>query len=70
MSFGIDLCLLCFYNDEFVYLCEDVCVFGEEYEVVVGWLGLKILIDFDFYVECLLEGVVYLGVCVQFKIVD
>jgi len=62
--------LLRAYNEELAYLREGAREFGEEHDVVAGYLGLKTPNDPDPYVERLLEGVAYLGARVQLKLQD
>ncbi len=62
--------LLQIYNEELVYLREGAREFGEEHDVVAGYLGLKSPNDPDPYVERLLEGVAFLNARVQLKIRD
>jgi type VI secretion system VasI/ImpG family protein len=62
--------LLRAYNEELAYLRESAREFGEEHDVVAGYLGLKTPNDPDPYVERLLEGVAFLGARVKLKLDD
>jgi type VI secretion system protein ImpG len=62
--------LLRAYNDELTYLRETAREFGEEHDVVAGYLGLKTPNDPDPYVERLLEGVAFLAARVNLKLSD
>lgn len=62
--------LLRAYNEELAYLRESAREFGQEHEVVAGYLGLKTPNDPDPYVERLLEGVAFLAARVNLKISD
>lgn len=62
--------LLRAYNDELSYLRESAREFGQEHEVVAGYLGLKTPNDPDPYVERLMEGVAFLAARVNLKISD
>lgn len=62
--------LLRAYNEELAYLRELGREFGQEHEVVAGYLGLKTPNDPDPYVERLLEGVAFLAARVNLKISD
>ena len=62
--------LLRAYNDELAYLRESAREFGEENDVVAGYLGLKRPNDPDPYVERLLEGVAFLAARVNVKLQD
>jgi type VI secretion system protein ImpG len=62
--------LLRAYNEELAYLRESAREFGQEHEVVAGYLGLKTPNDPDPYVERLLEGVAFLAARVNLKIND
>ena len=62
--------LLRAYNEELTYLRESAREFGQEHEVVAGYLGLKTPNDPDPYVERLLEGVAFLSARVNLKLAD
>ncbi|MDR3508464.1 MAG: type VI secretion system baseplate subunit TssF [Caulobacteraceae bacterium] len=62
--------LLRAYNEELAYLRESAREFGEEHDVVAGYLGLKTPNDPDPYVERLLEGVAFLSARVNLKLAD
>ncbi len=62
--------LLRAYNDELAYLRESAREFGEENDIVAGYLGLKRPNDPDPYVERLLEGVAFLAARVNLKLQD
>lgn len=62
--------LLRAYNEELAYLREAGREFGEEHEVVAGYLGLKTPNNPDPYVERLMEGVAFLAARVNLKIAD
>lgn len=62
--------LLRAYNEELAFLREGAREFGQEHEVVAGYLGLKTPNDPDPYVERLLEGVAFLAARVNLKLAD
>ncbi|HEY4031391.1 MAG TPA: type VI secretion system baseplate subunit TssF, partial [Caulobacteraceae bacterium] len=62
--------LLRAYNEELAYLREGGREFGEEHEVIAGYLGLKTPNNPDPYVERLMEGVAFLAARVNLKIAD
>ena len=62
--------LLRAYNEELAFLRESAREFGEEHEVVAGYLGLKTPNDPDPYVERLLEGVAFMAARVNLKLAD
>ncbi len=62
--------LLQAYNDELAYLRESAKEFGEENDVIAGYLGLKRPNDPDPYVERLLEGAAFLSARVNLKLQD
>jgi len=66
----LDPRLLRAYNEELAYLREAGREFGEEHEVVAGYLGLKTPNNPDPYVERLMEGVAFLAARVNLKIAD
>jgi type VI secretion system protein ImpG len=66
----VDPRLLRAYNEELAYLREAGREFGEEHEVVAGYLGLKTPNNPDPYVERLMEGVAFLAARVNLKITD
>jgi len=66
----VDPRLLQIYNEELGYLREGAREFGEEHDVVAGYLGLKSPNDPDPHVERLLEGVAFLNARVQLKLRD
>jgi type VI secretion system VasI/ImpG family protein len=66
----VDPRLLRAYNDELTYLRETAREFGEEHDVVAGYLGPKFPDEPDPYVERLLEGVAFLAARVRLKLDD
>jgi type VI secretion system protein ImpG len=66
----VDPRLLRAYNEELAYLREAGREFGEEHEVIAGYLGLKTPNNPDPYVERLMEGVAFLAARVNLKIAD